>query len=386
MAAIGEEHRTRVPIPLTRLDRADPKLFETLMAAVGDLAAAGAFTAGQELEAFESEFAAYCGAEHAVGVSSGTEALALVLRGLGIREGDEVIAPTNSFIATAEAITLAGATPCLIDADPITNTITEQEVADHLTANTRCVIAVHLYGQTADLEPIGALTRRRGVKLVEDACQAHGALYRGRRVGSIGDAGCFSFYPSKNLGGWGDGGAVVTDNAALADHLRLVRAHGERPRYHHRLPGTTARLDALQATILRVKLRHLDQWNARRRSIAELLSALLDGAPVDLPAPPRADQDHVFHQYVICSDSRDQLRGHLQRHGVASGVHYPVPIHLSEAYAGLGIGAGDLPIAERHANRCCSLPISPFHTDEEIARIAAAVQEFDPGAGAACGG
>lgn len=385
MAVASRQEHTRDQVPLTRLDNADPQLFASLMSAVELVATAGAFTEGDELEAFETEFADYCGTTHAIGVSSGTEALALTLRALNIGHGDEVIVPTNSFIATAEAVTLAGAELRLIDVDPATNTITADTVASHLTSRTRCVIPVHLYGRTADLDPLLELTRTSGLHLVEDACQAHGAIYRGRRVGSIGTAGCFSFYPAKNLGGWGDGGAIVTNDSALAEHVRLLRAHGEHPRYYHRLRGTTARLDALQAAVLRIKLRHLDTWNQRRRSIAELLSEHLEHSPFTLPQLASDDQDHVFHQYVILSDQRDALRDHLKRHGVASGVHYPVPIHLSDAYASLGLATGDLPVAENHANRCCSLPISPFHTDSDITQVAQVMHEFDA-AGASSGG
>jgi dTDP-3-amino-3,4,6-trideoxy-alpha-D-glucose transaminase len=378
LPSVSPQERSRSSIPLTRLDHTDLRLFASLISAVEAVASTGGFVGGDELTAFESEFADYCGAGHAIGVSSGTEALALTLRALKVGPGDEVIAPTNSFIATAEAITLVGATPRLVDVDPVSNTITPETLASHLNARTRCVIVVHLYGRTADMDSLLELTRARGLHLVEDACQAHGALYRDRRVGSLGDAGCFSFYPAKNLGAWGDGGAIVTNNSTLAEQVTLLRAHGEGPRYHHRLAGTTARLDALQAAVLRIKLRHLDTWNERRREIARALSELLAQAPVELPEMAPEGHDHVFHQYVVSSDQRDALRGHLQEQGVASGIHYPIPIHLSDAYADLGLRKGTLPVAESHARRCCSLPISAFHSDEEIARVAQAVHEFTP--------
>ncbi len=378
MAVAGPHERTRdpLPVPLVRLDQANPQLFANLMSAVERVASMGAFTGGEEVTAFEAELAGYCGTSHAVGVSSGTEALALTLRALNIGPGDEVIVPTNSFIATAEAVSLVGATPRLIDVDPVSGTITADTVASHLTSRTRCVIPVHLHGRTVDIDPLLTLARSRGLRLVEDACQAHGALYRGRRVGSMGDAGCFSFYPAKNLGGWGDGGAVVTNDPALAERIGLFRAHGEHPRHHHRLSGTTARLDAIQAAVLRIKLRHLDAWNDRRRGLAERLSALLEGAAVELPQPVPSGHDHVFHHFVVFSDRRDAFRDHLEQHGVASGVHYPIPIHLSGAYAHLDLNKGDLPVAEDHASRSCSLPISPFQTDEEIIRVAQVVHHF----------
>ena len=377
LASIAPAERDLEPVPFARLDHADPELFAELMSAIERVASTGMFTGGEEVVAFESEFAAYCGTEHAIGVSSGTEALALALRALEIGPGDEVVVPANSFIATAEAVTLAGATPRLVDVDPETETMTAETVAASLTASSRCLIPVHLRGRTADLDPLLELAREHGLSVVEDACQAHGALYRSRRVGSLGDLGCFSFYPAKNLGCWGDGGAVVTDDAGLAERLRLLRAHGEGARYDHRLPGTTARLDAIQAAVLRIKLRRLDAWNARRREIAADLSAQLEEAPVALPAPAASGHDHVFHHFAVLSEQREPLRDHLAQARVATGMHYPVPIHLSQAYAGLGCRKGDFPVAESLAERSCSLPIGPLQTDGETARVARAVHDFE---------
>jgi dTDP-4-amino-4,6-dideoxygalactose transaminase len=347
------------------------------MSAVERVASTGMFTGGDEVAAFEGEFAAYCGTEHAIGVSSGTEALALALRALEIGPGAEVVVPANSFIATAEAVTLAGATPRFVDVDPVTETVAAEAVAECLTERTRCLIPVHLRGRTVDLDPLLQLAREHDLRVVEDACQAHGAVYRGRRVGSLGDLGCFSFYPAKNLGGWGDGGAVVTDDARLAERLRLLRAHGERERYDHRMPGTTARLDAIQAAVLRVKLRRLDAWSARRREIAADLASRLEGTAVVVPAPAPSGQDHVFHHFAVLSDRRDLLRERLTEDGVATGIHYPVPIHLTRAYADLGYRKGDLSVTESLAERSCSLPIGPFQTDEETARVARAVHRFE---------
>jgi dTDP-3-amino-3,4,6-trideoxy-alpha-D-glucose transaminase len=366
-------------VPLALLDHADSELFDELLAAVGRVAAAGAFTGGAEVEGFEREFALYCDARHAVGVSSGTEALAIILRALGIGAGDEVIVPANSFIATAEAVSLVGATPRPIDVDPESRTIVPAAVEAAITPRTRCLIAVHLHGRTAEMEPLVAFARECGLRVVEDACQAHGARYRGRPVGAIGDAGAFSFYPAKNLGAWGDAGAVVTDDPETAEHARLLRAHGERPRYHHKLVGTTARLDALQAAVLRIKLARLEDWNDRRRRNADRLRALLAAAPIGLPAPPADGQDHVHHHFVVTSERRDALREHLAAREVASAIHYPIPIHLTDAYADLGLEAGELPVAERLAKTSCSLPIGPLQTDDELVRIAAAVGEFGEG-------
>jgi dTDP-3-amino-3,4,6-trideoxy-alpha-D-glucose transaminase len=367
-----------VQVPLARLDNADPDLMQELLAAVDGVARTASFILGAEVEGFETEFADYCGTTEAIGVGSGTDALALSLLALGVGPGDEVIVPANSFVASAEAVSLAGATPRLVDVDPDTHLLTPELAAAAIGPRTAAMIPVHLYGRTADMDPLLEVARRAGIAVVEDACQAHGAWYRGRRVGSLGDAGCFSFYPAKNLGAWGDGGAVVTSDPELARRVRLLRAHGESPRYHHRIRGTTSRLDAIQAAVLRVKLRRLDEWNERRRRAAWTLAASLAGSSVRRPAPPPRDGDHVFHQFVVESERRDDLRQHLEACGVASGIHYPVPIHRSEAYADLGLGPGSLPVSEGLAGRICSLPISPYLSDEEIARVASSVAGFAP--------
>jgi dTDP-3-amino-3,4,6-trideoxy-alpha-D-glucose transaminase len=370
-------------VPLMRLDCADPQLLEELMGTVREVAEHGAFTLGEHVEGFEREFAAYCETDFAIGVSSGTEALVMALRALEIGAGDEVIVPTNSFIATAEAVSAVGATPRLVDVDPESHLITAEIVAANLTPNVRCVIPVHLFGATVDLDPILELTREAGIHVIEDACQAHGARYRGRRTGSVGVLGCFSFYPTKNLGAWGDGGAVVTDVPELADCIRLLRAHGERPRYNHRLVGTTARLDALQAAVLRRKLTRLEGWNESRRRLGSELrgrleaSHALDGEnAIELVELPFAEADHVYHLFVVRSDRRDALRAHLQECGVASAVHYPTPIHLTEAYSQLGLGRGSLPVSERLAEQICSLPLFPGMSDAELEQIIDAVDGF----------
>jgi len=365
------------PIPITRLDQADPALVEELLEVVARVAWKGAFSMGAELEGFEEEFAAYCGVEHAVGVSSGTEALALALRVLDIGPGDEVIVPTNSFIASAEAVSLAGATPRLVDVDPESHLLTAEAVAAAIGPRTRAVIPVHLMGSTVDLDPILEVARAAGLRVIEDTAQAHGAFYGGQRVGTLGDIGCFSFYPTKNLGGWGDGGAIVTRDADLADRVRLLRSHGERPRYHHQVVGTTARLDALQAAILRVKLRRLDGWNDDRRRLGALLREGLSGTSVELPAPAFEGADHVYHLFVVRSDRREALREHLGQFDVATAVHYPFPIHRTGAYADLGLGAGSLPVAERLAEQICTLPLFPTMSDDELSNVVAAVASFE---------
>ncbi|HET8978907.1 MAG TPA: DegT/DnrJ/EryC1/StrS family aminotransferase [Solirubrobacteraceae bacterium] len=377
-------------IPLTRLDATEPELIDELLAAVRRVAESARFTLGDEVEAFEAEWAAHCGVAHAVGVSSGTDALALALRAVGVGAGDDVVVPANSFIATAEAVTLSGASPRFADVDPRTALVTAETVEAALTPRTRCVIPVHLYGRTVEMEPLMALARDRGVHVVEDACQAHGARLGPRRAGGIGDAGCFSFYPAKNLGAWGDAGAVVTPHAGVAERVRLLRSHGERSRHHHELVGTTARLDALQAAILRVKLRRLEEATAaRRRAAASLRHALgqaltdLTGAsaatPLTLPPAPAPGGDDVFHQFVVRCADRDGLRRHLTRRGIETAVHYPVPIHLTPAYA--GSQPRSLPTAETLAAEILSLPIHPRLAPEEITRTAGAVATFTAGAG-----
>jgi dTDP-3-amino-3,4,6-trideoxy-alpha-D-glucose transaminase len=365
-------------VPFTRMDRSDPALLEELLATVREVAEQGAFTLGHHVEAFERDFAEYCETDFAVGVSSGTEALALALRALEIGPGDEVIVPANSFIATAEAVSAVGAVPVPVDVDPDSHLITAEHVASAMGPRVRCVIPVHLFGATVELDPILELAQEAGIHVLEDACQAHGARYRGRRVGSLGSLGCFSFYPAKNLGAWGDGGAVVTSIPELADRVRLLRSHGERPRYHHRVVGATARLDALQAALLRRKLTRLDGWNDDRRRLGAELRKRLAGqqSVVDPVHLPFSEADHVYHLFVVRCAERDALREHLEREGVASAIHYPVPIHRTGAYADLGFGPGSRPASEMLAERICSLPIFPGMSEAELERVANAIGAF----------
>src|SRR2546421_8936734 len=297
LAPLVNGDRVAPEIPLTVMDNHDPGLFQELMKAVERVASTGAFTVGPTVRAFEDDYAAWCEVPHAVGVSSGTEALVLSLRALQIGPGDEVVVPANSFIATAEAVTLVGATPRFADVDAETQLLTARTLEAALTPATRCAIPVHLYGRTVDMTPIMSLAAAHGLRVVEDAAQAHGAIYQGRRVGTIADAGTFSFYPAKNLGAWGDAGAVVCHDSVLAQRIRLLRSHGEDPRYHHNIVGTTGRLDALQAAVLRSKLPRLDEVNAARRRVAEQLRSALSGCGLLLPSSPAAGGDHVYHQF-----------------------------------------------------------------------------------------
>jgi dTDP-3-amino-3,4,6-trideoxy-alpha-D-glucose transaminase len=362
-------------VPFVRLDRDDPELLEELLDEVRTVATGGAFVLGAHVEAFEADFAAYCEADEAIGVASGTDALALALRALGVGPGDEVIVPANTFIATAEAVTIAGATPRPVDVDPETGLVTAEIVERALDPRVRCVIPVHLFGATVDMDPLLELARDAGIAVLEDACQAHGACYKGRRVGALGDAGCFSFYPAKNLGAWGDGGAVVTNRPDVAERVRLLRSHGENPRYRHRAIGSTARLDGLQAAVLRAKLPRLDGWNDERRSAAFALRRALEPADVVLPPAPVHGGDHVYHLFVVRAADRDALREGLAARGIASAVHYPVPVHRTEAYAHLGLPEGSLPVAEELARDICSLPIFPGMDGDHVAAVAAAVEE-----------
>jgi dTDP-3-amino-3,4,6-trideoxy-alpha-D-glucose transaminase len=367
-----------IEVPLTVMDHADPELFGELMRAVEGVASTGAFTGGAAVEEFEADYAAWCETPHAVGVSSGTEALVLALRALEIGAGDEVVVPANSFIATAEAVSLVGARPRFADVDLQTQLMTAETLEPALTSAVRCVIPVHLFGRTVDMDPIMELTRAAELTVVEDTSQAHGARYRGRRVGTIGDAGTFSFYPAKNLGAWGDAGAVVTGRKELAEQIRLMRSHGESPRYRHRVVGTTGRLDAIQAAVLRLKLSRMDERNQARRMVAQRLrDVLADATLIDVPAPVAADGDHVYHQFVVRTPRRDALRESLAEQGIASGIHYPIPIHRSEAYAALRGDTDAAPNATRLAGEILSLPIFPSMSEEQIQRVGDAIRAID---------
>jgi dTDP-4-amino-4,6-dideoxygalactose transaminase len=349
---------------------------DELLATVERIARTAGFVGGPEVDAFEEEFAAYCGTRFALGVSSGTEALVLALRALNVGPGDECIVPANSFIATAEAVSLVGASPRFVDVHPDTALVTAELIEPAINERTKVIMPVHLYGRTVDLDPIMEIARARQLFVIEDACQAHGAWMSGRRAGSVGDAAAFSFYPAKNLGAWGDAGGLVTNNQQIDDFARLYRSHGERPRYNHRIPGTTARMDAIHAAILRIKLRRLEEVNDGRRRVAAALTAALEGAGIGLPAPVGEGSDHVWHQFVVTCDHRDGLRAHLADHGIAAAIHYPVAIHKSEAYASLETNDRQLPVAERLAETILSLPMYPGMTSDDIDRIASAVKSF----------
>jgi dTDP-4-amino-4,6-dideoxygalactose transaminase len=334
------------------------------------------FILGRDVALFEEEYAAYCGVKYAIGLDSGTSALELTLRAFGIGSGDEVITAANTFIATALAISYTGARPVLVEIDPNTYNIDPARIEAAITARTKAIMPVHLYGQPADMDSIAEIARRRGLIVIEDACQAHGAEYKGRRVGSLGQAAAFSFYPAKNLGAYGDGGMVVTNNPEIAGALRMLRDYGQRAKYQHAILGYNRRLDTIQAAVLRVKLKYLDAWNAARREHARRYSELLAQLPgIAVPGVP----DHatpVHHLYVIRVDQRDSLRAALQEKGISTGIHYPIPIHLQDAYRDLGYPSGSFPITERYAGQILSLPMYAELTPAAIESVAKFIREF----------
>ncbi len=324
----------------------------------------GAFILGPAVESFERSFAAFCGTKHCVGVASGTDALSNAIEALGIGPGDEVILPANTFIATAFAVWQAGARPILVDVDDSTMLISADAIASAITPRTRAIIPVHLFGSPVDMNPIMELARAHDLMVVEDACQAHGARYDGARVGSFGIASAFSFYPGKNLGAYGDGGAVVTDDEGVAQRVHLLRDLGQRKKYDHVIKGHNSRLDAIQAGILNVKLKYLDAWNEARRERARLYDKLLCEHGV-APAPISVGES-VYHLYAIRLNARDKVIAALHRQGIETGIHYPVPIHLQPAFSEMGIATGSFPVSERWSDTTLSLPIFPELTSEEI--------------------
>jgi dTDP-4-amino-4,6-dideoxygalactose transaminase len=332
------------------------------------------FIMGPEVRAFEQAFAAWCGVAQCAGVASGTAALDLVLRSLGVGPGDEVITVAHTFIATAEAISAVGARPVFVDIDPLTYTMHPDALAAAITPQTRAILPVHIYGQPADMDAINAIAKRHGLPVVEDAAQAHGATWNGGRAGSLGTAACFSFYPGKNLGAYGDAGAVTSADADLAAQVRLLRNHGRRSKYVHDVKGYGERIDTLQAAILLAKLPYLDEWTAARRRLAARYSKVLADCDVVLPyVAPQAEP--AWHLYVIRSPQRDTLLQHLQANGIGAGVHYPVPLHLQPAYAELGYRRGELPVSEEVADTCLSLPLYPEMTDAQQDRVVAVMHE-----------
>lgn len=333
-----------------------------------------AFVLGPEVIKFEREFAAYVGTRHCIALNTGTAALHLTLAALGIGAGDEVITVPHTFIATAEAISAVGARPVFVDVDPVSFTMDPTLLEAAITEKTRAIIPVDIYGQVADMDSILEIANRRGIPVIEDACQAHGAEYKGRKAGSFGAAGCFSFYPGKNLGACGEGGAVTTDDDELARRIRLWRDHGSEKRYEHIFPGLNMRMEGIQGGILSVKLKYLDLWNNQRRKAAAVYDAALTSTDIETPVE-MAHNRHVYHLYVVQADNRDNLRQRLTESGIESGLHYPVPLHLQQAYRFLGYKEGAFPVTERLKDRILSLPMYPGIQAECVERVASELRE-----------
>jgi len=361
--------KTEVKVPYFDLTAQYRDLRDEIREAIDRVCGKAAFILGEEVERFEHSFADYCGVKHCVGLNSGTSALHLAMLAAGIGSGDEVITSANTFFATAEAICYTGATPVFADIDPATANIDPEKIKAAITKKTRAIIPVHLYGRPANLGAIMEIAESHGLLLIEDACQAHGATYEGKRVGGFGHSAAFSFYPGKNLGAYGEGGALTTNDDEVASLARALRSHGEATRYLHKYLGYNYRMDGFQAAVLNIKLKHIDEWTAKRRAFSSLYRTLLSDAQVDLPQDS-PDAECVYHLFVAYVEDRDRVRGALEERGVQTAVHYPVPVHLQEAMAHLNYKEGSLPHTERACRRVLSMPLFPEMTEEQ-ARYAA---------------
>jgi dTDP-4-amino-4,6-dideoxygalactose transaminase len=369
----GLAMKTKIPF----LDMGSPyrELKDELDAAYRRVMESGWYILGREVEAFEAEFAAYCGARHCVGVGNGLEALHLILRAMDIGPGDEVIVPANTYIATWLAVSYTGAVPVPVEPDERTYNLDVERIEAAITDRTRAILPVHLYGQPADMDPICQIAHRHGLLVIEDAAQAHGALYRERRAGSLGNAAGFSFYPGKNLGAIGDGGAVVTNDDGLAGKVRLLRNYGSRVKYYNEARGYNSRLDELQAVLLRVKLKYLDSWNERRKRLAALYAAALGDSGLILPYVP-AWADPAWHLYVVRTANRAELTAQLDKNGIGWLIHYPVPPHQQEAYADLNYVQGSFPITEKVAHEIVSLPMGPHLSADDVSAVTSSLRQY----------
>ncbi|MDD5034075.1 MAG: DegT/DnrJ/EryC1/StrS family aminotransferase [Methylococcaceae bacterium] len=363
-----------IPVPFLDLKSPHIDLKPQLQQAFDRVLNSGWYILGNEVKQFESEFAEYCEAEHCVGVGNGLEALQLILRAYGIGDGDEVIVPSNTYIATWLAASFAGATAVPVEPIEVTYNIDPSRIEAAITPRTKAIIAVHLYGQPADMDAVNAIAKKQGIKVIEDAAQAHGARYKGRRVGSLGDAAGFSFYPGKNLGALGDGGAVVTSDAELAERIRVLRNYGSQMKYHNEIKGFNSRLDELQAALLRVKLKHLDEWNDRRRIVAGHYNESLSEAGLKLPYVPEW-ADPVWHLFVVRTPQREVLQQKLSAAGIGTMIHYPIPPHLQPAYAELGFAVGAFPLAEAMHREVLSLPMGPHLEPWGVNRVVGALND-----------
>ena len=363
-----------MPIPLVDLKKQYQGIKEEVMAEIGRALDGMQLFLGKNVQAFESDFASYCGAKFGIGVGSGTEALYLALLACGVGPGDEVITVSNTFFATVEAIVLVGAKPVLVDVDPDTYNMNTSQIEEKINRRTKAIIPVHLYGHTADMNPIMELAQAYQLKVIEDACQAHGAEYYGRRAGSLGHIGCFSFYFTKNLGAYGESGMILTSDPDIATKCRMLRDHGQDVKYKHAMVGFNGRLDEIQAAVLRVKLPHLDEWNDKRRSLAKAYETRLASLVVTPKEMPWAR--HVYYVYVIRTPERDQLRAYLETKGVATGMHYPIPIHRQEAWPSCGGTKVSLPVTEMVTEQILSLPMYPELTESEVGYICDCIYDF----------
>lgn len=362
-------------IPFVDLSVQHLPIMDDMRAAMEAVIKKGDFILGKDVSDFENAFAKYCGVDFAIGVDSGTSALEIVLRAMNVGPGDEVITVANTFIATASAISFTGARPVLVDIDPETYTISIDGIAEAISPKTKAVIPVHLYGHPADMDPILDLAKANRLPVIEDACQAHGATYKGRQVGSLGDAGCFSFYPAKNLGAFGDGGMVTTGNLEIADRIRMLRNYGQREKYDHRLIGYNCRLDTLQAAVLKAKLPCLNKWNEERRRNADIYNEMLSGTELALPLEAEYAH-HVYHLYVVRAKDRDALQSYLADRGIGTGIHYPIPIHRQKAYTQLGYVQNSVPYVEAYADQILSLPMFPGMRRDQVEYTARTIKAF----------
>lgn len=376
-----------VEVPLLDLKPQYRSLRAELDAAVAAVIESQWFILGPEVSGLEQEIADYTGVAHGVGMSSGTDALLAALMVYGLGPGDEVIVPSYTFFATAGVVARLGATPVFVDIDPATFNVDPAGIAAAITDRTRIIMPVHLYGRMADMDGILAVAREHGVPVIEDAAQAIGAFdAQGRKAGAVGDMGCFSFFPSKNLGGFGDGGMTVTEDEELAHRLRMLRMHGMEPKYHHSIVGGNFRLDALQAAVLRVKLRHLDGWSAgRRRNAARYTRLFAEADLLGSVVPPADEAGHIYNQFVIRVQRRDELQAFLRQHRIGTEIYYPVPLHMQECFRDLGYGAGSLPHSEAAAAETLALPIYPELDDEQLRHVVATIADFYHAGGAAAG-
>lgn len=364
-------------VPFMDLSRIHNELREDLNKAMANVIERNAYILGEEVEEFENNFAEFHNKNYGIGVDSGTSALELSLKALNIGRDDEVILPANTFIATASAVVFSNAKPVLVDCDDNYN-INPEKIEEAITEKTKAIIPVHLYGQACDMDSIIEIARKYNLKIIEDACQAHGALYKEKRV-PIGDIGCFSFYPAKNLGGMGDAGMILTDNKELADSLKMLRNYGQSKKYCHDFFGYNRRLDAIQAAVLNVKLKYLENWNKQRRETALLYKELLKDLPKIILPYEKSDRKHVYHLYVIRAENRDKLQEYLKNNNIDTGLHYPIPIHLQKSYQYLGYREGDFPLTEKFSKEILSLPIFPGMTEEEVRYVCSMIREFYSG-------